>query len=88
MSQNRKSFIGLSLLLGSIVFSSGLFAQTETVYFTGPSNQVSEVVSFSAGTSAPVVNLSGSNFKGLAFRPDDRRRHELHRLRPPESRRA
>ncbi len=53
------------------MFSSGLFAQTETVYFTGPSNQVSQVVSFSAGTSTPVVNLSGSNFKGLAFRPND-----------------
>ena len=71
MSQNRRSFIGLSLLLGSVVFSSGLFAQTETVYFTGPSNEISVVDSFANGTSTTVINVSGSNFKGLAFRPND-----------------
>ena len=67
MSQNRKSFIGLSLLLGSIVFSSGLFAQTETVYFTGPSNQVSQVVSFSAGTSTPGCQSIREQFQGAGL---------------------
>jgi hypothetical protein len=42
---------------------------TQSVYFTGPSNQISKI-NFDTGAITPVVTDSGTNFKGLVVRSD------------------
>ncbi len=77
MLTTSKFLIPLTLMVSFGLFSPGLFAQSsesETVFFTGPQNQISRVVEFLpaplGGTSFPVIDESGTNYQGLVIRED------------------
>lgn len=61
-----------TLLLLAAALSLVPSAAAQTVFFTGPDNQINQgtFVADGPGFAFPVVELNGSNFKGLAARED------------------
>jgi hypothetical protein len=60
----------LLLCLAGLAAAASAQDPRQSVYFTGPGNEISRVVDFTTGTAVPAVIDVGTNLKGLVVRDD------------------